>query len=213
MFFFTKNWFGFSSQSSWSSISCAYLASYRRLAEGDGGWGELFKIGVGEGYSSNEWLNLMEDITRIIRWHFRLEVNKIYSCSCSYRTWVTIPPYIRALCNWNTIDFIHDARHLCTRSRVDGIKAMSCGFSGGKQVTKFASTSNRGWVCLFYQNETTISWSCKTYVSDFSKNHVIIVCHEDIYSRYCIQKSDNDHFHPYFDIIVFKIKRASFPVV
>ena len=44
------------------------------------------------------------------------------------------------------IDLIHDTRHLCTRSRIDGIKAMSCDISGGKQVIKFANTSNRGRV-------------------------------------------------------------------
>ena len=32
------------------------------------------------------------------------------------------------------IDLIHHVRHLCTRSRIDGIKAMSRGISGGKQV-------------------------------------------------------------------------------
>ena len=32
------------------------------------------------------------------------------------------------------IDLIHDVRHLCTRSRINGIKAMSRGISGGKQV-------------------------------------------------------------------------------
>ena len=36
-----------------------------------------------------------------------------------------------------SIDLIHDARHLCMRLRTDGIKAMSRGFSGGKQVTNF----------------------------------------------------------------------------
>ena len=46
------------------------------------------------------------------------------------------------------IDIIHDARHLCTRFRIDGIKAMSCGISGDKQVLKFANTSDRGLVCL-----------------------------------------------------------------
>ena len=30
---------------------------------------------------------------------------------------------------------------------------------------------------------------------------------------YYKQKSNNDHFHPFFDIIVFKMKRSSFPVV
>ena len=36
-----------------------------------------------------------------------------------------------------SVDLIHDARHLCTRLRTDGIKAMSHGFSGGKQVINF----------------------------------------------------------------------------
>ena len=47
-------------------------------------------------------------------------------------------------------------RHLCMRFRIDGIKAMSCGISGSKQVLKFASISNRGKVCFFDQNETMI---------------------------------------------------------
>ena len=41
-----------------------------------------------------------------------------------------------------TIDLIHDTRHLYTRSKIDGIKAMSRGISGGRQVIKFANTSN-----------------------------------------------------------------------
>ena len=41
------------------------------------------------------------------------------------------------------IDLVHDTRHLFTRSRIDGIKAMcSRGISGDKQVIKFANTSN-----------------------------------------------------------------------
>ena len=39
-------------------------------------------------------------------------------------------------------------RHLCTRFRINGIKAMSHGILGGKRVIKFANTSNRGQVCL-----------------------------------------------------------------
>ena len=75
-------------------------------------------------------------------------------------------------------------------------------------MIKFANTSNRGRVCLFY-HFIVIQFihigSCKIYV--------ITVCHEDIYGRSCIQKSNNDHFHPYFDIIVFNMERSSFPVV
>ena len=48
--------------------------------------------------------------------------------------------------NLEQIDLIHDTYHLCTRSRIDGIKAMSRGLSGGKKVIKFANTSNRGRV-------------------------------------------------------------------
>ena len=48
------------------------------------------------------------------------------------------------------IDLVHDTCHLCTRSRIDGIKAMLRGISWGKQVIKFANTSNRGGDCLFY---------------------------------------------------------------
>ena len=42
------------------------------------------------------------------------------------------------------------------RFRIDGVKAMSRGHLGGKQVIKFANTSNRGRVCLFSQKDTTI---------------------------------------------------------
>ena len=31
----------------------------------------------------------------------------------------------------NSIDLIHDTRHLCKRLKTDGLKAMSRGFSGG----------------------------------------------------------------------------------
>ena len=31
----------------------------------------------------------------------------------------------------NLIDLIHDTRHLCKRLKIDGLKAMSRGFSGG----------------------------------------------------------------------------------
>ena len=51
------------------------------------------------------------------------------------------------------IDFIHDTRYLCTRIKTDGILAMSLAIS---EVIKFASMSNRGRVCLFIQNQTTI---------------------------------------------------------
>ena len=54
------------------------------------------------------------------------------------------------------MDVIHDTRHLCTRFRIDGIKAMSRGILGGKQVVKFANTSNRGRVWLSSQNYKAI---------------------------------------------------------
>ena len=42
------------------------------------------------------------------------------------------------------------------------------------------------------------------YLSSFGKIYIITACHEDIYHCYCTQKGNNDHFHPYFDIIIFK---------
>ena len=57
-----------------------------------------------------------------------------------------LPQFIRgwAVCGITVaIDLVHDTCHLFTRSRIDGIKAMcSRGISGGKQVIKFANTSN-----------------------------------------------------------------------
>ena len=47
------------------------------------------------------------------------------------------------------LDLIHYTRHLCTRARIDGIKAMSRGISGGKQKITFANARNRGRLCLF----------------------------------------------------------------
>ena len=40
------------------------------------------------------------------------------------------------------IELIYHTCHLCTSLRTYGIKAMSCGFSGGKQVINAASTKN-----------------------------------------------------------------------
>ena len=41
------------------------------------------------------------------------------------------------------IDLIHDTRHLCTCFKIAGIKAMSHGILGNRQVIKFAITRNR----------------------------------------------------------------------
>ena len=49
--------------------------------------------------------------------------------------------------------------------------------------------------------------------SNFDKIYIIIVCWEEIFARYCIQRSNNDHFHPQFATIVFTIKSSSFSVV
>ena len=50
------------------------------------------------------------------------------------------------------------------------------------------------------------------YGWSFDKINVIFACCEDTYSRYCIKKSNNDHFHP-FALILFNIKSCSFSVV
>ena len=60
----------------------------------------------------------------------------------------------------NTIDIIHDARHLCTRLKTDGIKEMSRGSSGEKQVifcfqykksrSSLFILENRKWTTFIY---------------------------------------------------------------
>ena len=52
----------------------------------------------------------------------------------------------------SSIDLLHATRQLYTRLRIDGIKVISRGILGGKQVIKFANKRSRGRVCLFYQN-------------------------------------------------------------
>jgi len=65
---------------------------------------------------------------------------------------------------------------------------MSRGISGGKQVIKFANTSNRGRVCLFSQNKLAILVTQNEQFDYTDKLYVIIACCEDIYVRLCMQK-------------------------
>ena len=51
------------------------------------------------------------------------------------------------------MDLIHDARHPYTLLRIDGIEAMSRGFSGGKQGIILSNTTNRHRVGLFLTTE------------------------------------------------------------
>ena len=70
---------------------------------------------------------------------------------------------------------------------------MSRGVLGGKQVLKFANTSNRGRVCLSPQNDKSI---LNLQNVQFKFRQVIIACCKDIFGRYCIKINNNDHFHP-----------------
>ena len=58
------------------------------------------------------------------------------------------------------IVLIHDTRHLCTRFRIDGIKAMSSGISGGKQVMRFANMPFARWRHFYYYNYQNPSEFC-----------------------------------------------------
>ena len=75
----------------------------------------------------------------------------------------------------------------------------------GKQEIKFANKSNHCHVSVFSQNVTTINGYAK--------------CTVWVLRRYCLpcrhlrSKSNNDHLHPYFAIVRFKIKSSSFSVV
>jgi len=75
---------------------------------------------------------------------------------------------------------MHDIHHLFARAlRIDRIKAISRGISGGKQLIKSmksANTINRGRVCLFSQNvASNVQLESSTFF-------VVIVCCEDLRS-------------------------------
>ena len=44
---------------------------------------------------------------------------------------------------WARKDIVHVTRHLCTRVRMDAIKVMPRGISGGKQVIKLDDDAGR----------------------------------------------------------------------
>ena len=93
------------------------------------------------------------------------------------------------LMNMKGIDLIHDTRHLFPRSRIDEIKIVSHGISGGKQGLKFAYTSNQSQFCSLFQNKNTILVLQNVVRSSFRKFYVIIACCQDIYDRHCFKKN------------------------
>ena len=68
---------------------------------------------------------------------------------------------------------IHDSHHLCTRLRTHRIKAMSRGFSGGKQVVNFSNTRNRGRVCLFLTTGNGQLFLLKTIIANYGEEVII----------------------------------------
>lgn len=56
-----------------------------------------------------------------------------------------------------TVHVVHDTRHLGRGVRINWIKVVSRSFSRGKQPLKAADASDRSRVCLFSENEQTIS--------------------------------------------------------
>ena len=61
------------------------------------------------------------------------------------------------------IDLIHDTRHLCTRLRTDGRKALSRGFSEGKQVMKISRSrlfivDNGKWKAFYRKDDNGKLW-------------------------------------------------------
>ena len=56
---------------------------------------------------------------------------------------------------------------LYMRLGTNGIKAMSRGFLGGKQVTNFSNTRNRGRICLFLTTENEQLFILKTIMANY----------------------------------------------
>ena len=164
------------------------------------------------------------------------------------------------------IDLIHDARHLCSFSMIDGYfrgqtsdKICRGGSRGRVQGVRtppwdnlrFSNTTGilrkkKGFIGVEVEQETSgppprkipgsapdlpirvimieFVYSIKT--RQWFHSHakctyrvlarfalLLFATRTLIYCCYCIQKSSYDHFHPYFDIIFFKMKRSTFPVV
>ena len=105
------------------------------------------------------------------------------------------------------IDLIHNARHLCTFSRIDGH------FRG--QTSDKICQYEWLWLRLFIVSKRDDNFIViqNIHIELARFTSLLFAMRTLIYGRYCIQKSDHDHFHPYFDIIVFKMKRSLFPVV
>ena len=96
-----------------------------------------------------------------------------------------------------SIALIHDTRYLCTPLRIDGLKTMSRGISGGKQVTKVANTSNRIRVYLLSQplreNDLIVVQNVQFESRQVVRHYYFL---KDIYARYCIQKRRKWRFQP-----------------
>ena len=69
------------------------------------------------------------------------------------------------------IDLTHDTRHLCMRFRIDGIKAMLRGISGGSQNITFAYSSNRSRLYLS-DFLATFSFDASSVLDNFFKNDI-----------------------------------------
>ena len=110
----------------------------------------------------------------------------VFFSSMKYNFFLPLP-----LACFSTKELIYDARYLCTRFRIDGIKALSLGISGEKGVLKFANTSNRSRLKQF---DSFRHAKCTVGVSTSLTLLLFAVRTSDLRS-YCIKKKNNDHFH------------------
>jgi len=89
---------------------------------------------VASGYSSNRFF-LVVTVAVAVAVTTTHPMAVIMSHSClveNYPKPATVRTKYSKILKIKSLDNIHNAHHLCMQVRIDGIKAMSCGISGGK---------------------------------------------------------------------------------
>jgi len=86
---------------------------------------------------------------------------------------------------------IHDARHLRTRLRTDGIKAMSRVSLGGKQVINFSNTRNRSRVFLWQQKMNNF-FLFKTIMANYGWKWSLLLFFNAVVTVDVLTASNND---------------------
>ena len=88
------------------------------------------------------------------------------------------------------IDLIHDTRHLYTRLKTDGLKAMSRGFSGCRQADKICRYKKLRRYCLFQATNNEKPLLLKTW--QIMGGSSLLLCYDAVATVDVLIASEND---------------------